>query len=218
MSIPKSGSSEALASTVIGATMSPGSSRLKRRKLKAGSRRVLTADHGSARVELVQLTSFGCGIDAITADQMRELMRAHGKLYTLIKMDESNALASTRIRIRSLLAVGNADKAKSLAPCPGMPVFSKRDAGTHTILVPQMAPLHLPFITAAIAGNSHWLDALDGGHWQYGDDSYPEAGVTYFAGTFVRHPLALASAKASAGHSTKPANRYRNTALISYSE
>ncbi|MDO9235408.1 MAG: amino acid adenylation domain-containing protein [Aquabacterium sp.] len=56
----------------------------------------------------------------------------------------------------------------------------------------------LPF--AAIAGASHWLDALDGGHWQYGDDSYPEAGVTYFAGTFVRHPLALAAAKAALQH------------------
>ncbi len=56
----------------------------------------------------------------------------------------------------------------------------------------------LPF--AAIAGGSHWLDALDGGHWQYGDASFPEAGVTYFAGTFVRHPLALAAAKASLLH------------------
>ena len=56
----------------------------------------------------------------------------------------------------------------------------------------------LPF--AAIGGASHWMDALDGGHWQYGDDSYPEAGVTYFAGTFVRHPLALAGAKASLLH------------------
>ena len=56
----------------------------------------------------------------------------------------------------------------------------------------------LPF--AAIAGNANWLDALDGGHWQYGDDSYPEAGVTYFAGTFVRHPLALAAAHATLLH------------------
>ena len=53
---------------------------------------------------------------------------------------------------------------------------------------------------AAIGGSSHWMDALDGGHWQYGDDSYPEAGVTYFAGTFVRHPLALAGARASLLH------------------
>jgi amino acid adenylation domain-containing protein len=56
----------------------------------------------------------------------------------------------------------------------------------------------LPF--AAIAGGSRFMDALDGGHWKFGDDSYPEVGVTYFAGTFVRHPLALAAAKASLEH------------------
>ncbi|WP_299124660.1 polyketide synthase [uncultured Winogradskyella sp.] len=49
----------------------------------------------------------------------------------------------------------------------------------------------------AIAGSKKYMDALDGGSWQYGDDSIPEVGVTYFAGTFVRHPLALASTKAS---------------------
>ncbi len=48
-----------------------------------------------------------------------------------------------------------------------------------------------------IAGDRNLMDALDGGGWQYGDDSFPEIGVTYFAGTFVRHPLALASAQAS---------------------
>ncbi|MEL0650000.1 amino acid adenylation domain-containing protein [Algibacter sp. TI.3.09] len=49
----------------------------------------------------------------------------------------------------------------------------------------------------AIAGNSTCMDAIDGGFWKYGDKSYPEVGVTYFAGTFVRHPLALAASKAS---------------------
>jgi amino acid adenylation domain-containing protein len=48
-----------------------------------------------------------------------------------------------------------------------------------------------------IAGTKTFMDALDGGTWNYGDDSIPEVGITYFAGTFVRHPLALASAKAS---------------------
>jgi glutamate-1-semialdehyde aminotransferase len=47
-----------------------------------------------------------------------------------------------------------------------------------------------------IAGKRRFMDALDGGHWQFGDDSTPPAGVTYFAGTFVRHPLAIASARA----------------------
>jgi glutamate-1-semialdehyde aminotransferase len=47
-----------------------------------------------------------------------------------------------------------------------------------------------------IAGKRDYMDALDGGHWQFGDDSVPTVGVTYFAGTFVRHPLALAAAHA----------------------
>ncbi|MFT6127007.1 MAG: amino acid adenylation domain-containing protein [Patiriisocius sp.] len=51
-----------------------------------------------------------------------------------------------------------------------------------------------------IAGSKRCMDALDGGFWQFGDDSFPEVGVTYFAGTFVRHPLALASTKASLLH------------------
>lgn len=46
-----------------------------------------------------------------------------------------------------------------------------------------------------VSGKAKFMDALDGGHWQYGDDSVPTVGVTYFAGTFVRHPLALAAAK-----------------------
>ena len=48
-----------------------------------------------------------------------------------------------------------------------------------------------------VAGKGAFMDALDGGYWQYGDDSYPQADITFFAGTFVRHPLALAAAHAS---------------------
>jgi glutamate-1-semialdehyde aminotransferase len=51
-----------------------------------------------------------------------------------------------------------------------------------------------------IAGKREFMDALDGGAWHYGDDSVPTVGVTYFAGTFVRHPLALAAAKAVLEH------------------
>jgi glutamate-1-semialdehyde aminotransferase len=56
------------------------------------------------------------------------------------------------------------------------------------------------FPVGVIAGKREFMDALDGGAWQYGDDSIPSVGVTYFAGTFVRHPLALAAAKASLLH------------------
>ncbi|WP_109607062.1 polyketide synthase [Mucilaginibacter oryzae] len=67
----------------------------------------------------------------------------------------------------------------------------KADLGTYGKVIGGGMPI------GAIAGISKYMDALDGGSWQYGDDSSPEAGVTYFAGTFVRHPLALATAKAS---------------------
>ncbi len=56
------------------------------------------------------------------------------------------------------------------------------------------------FPIGVIAGKREYMDALDGGYWQFGDDSTPTVGVTYFAGTFVRHPLALAAAKAVLEH------------------
>src|ERR1700730_3500166 len=52
----------------------------------------------------------------------------------------------------------------------------------------------------AVTGDPKYMDALDGGQWNYGDNSFPEVGVTFFAGTFVRHPLALAAAKAVLMH------------------
>jgi amino acid adenylation domain-containing protein len=51
-----------------------------------------------------------------------------------------------------------------------------------------------------LAGTRRFMDALDGGHWSFGDDSFPEVGVTFFAGTFVRHPLVLASMWAVLNH------------------
>ncbi len=55
-------------------------------------------------VNLVQLVSFGCGIDAITTDEVRSILESRGKLYTQIKIDEINNLGVVRIRLRSLLA------------------------------------------------------------------------------------------------------------------
>ncbi|HVU95091.1 MAG TPA: amino acid adenylation domain-containing protein [Puia sp.] len=65
------------------------------------------------------------------------------------------------------------------------------DLGTYGKVVAGGMPI------GVIAGKRTFMDALDGGAWNYGDNSTPEAGVTYFAGTFVRHPLALAASKAS---------------------
>ena len=66
----------------------------------------------------------------------------------------------------------------------------KADIGTYGKVIGGGMPI------GAMIGSSHWMDALDGGDWRFGDDSVPEAGVTYFAGTFVRHPLTMAAAKA----------------------
>jgi glutamate-1-semialdehyde aminotransferase len=51
-----------------------------------------------------------------------------------------------------------------------------------------------------IAGSKRFMDSLDGGMWQFGDNSFPEIGMTFFAGTFVRHPVALAATKAVLEH------------------
>lgn len=67
----------------------------------------------------------------------------------------------------------------------------KADIGTYGKVIGGGMPV------GAICGTKEYMDALDGGYWQFGDLSVPEVGVTYFAGTFVRHPLALAAAKAS---------------------
>ena len=58
-------------------------------------------------LELIQLNSFGCGVDAVTTDQVEEILNSFGKMYTLIKIDEINNLGAIRIRIRSLLASMN---------------------------------------------------------------------------------------------------------------
>jgi glutamate-1-semialdehyde aminotransferase/acyl carrier protein len=65
----------------------------------------------------------------------------------------------------------------------------KADIGTYGKIIGGGLPIGI------IAGRRQYMDALDGGHWEFGDDSTPTVGVTYFAGTFVRHPAALAAAK-----------------------
>lgn len=63
----------------------------------------------------------------------------------------------------------------------------------------------------AIAGRAGFMDAFDGGHWSFGDGSFPEAAVTFFAGTFVRHPLALAAARAVLTHLKQSGNALQQT-------
>ncbi len=70
----------------------------------------------------------------------------------------------------------------------------RADLGTYGKVIGGGLPIGL------VAGRAKYMDALDGGSWRYGDDSFPEVGVTFFAGTFVRHPLTLAAAHAVLTH------------------
>ncbi|ASA25557.1 2-hydroxyacyl-CoA dehydratase [Paenibacillus donghaensis] len=98
-------------------------------------------------LELVQLTSFGCGIDAITCDAVQEIMERHNKVYTLIKIDEISNLGAARIRLRSLLAAMREREKGNVLPQAARKTeanvpFTKEMKETYTILAPQMSPVH----------------------------------------------------------------------------
>ena len=61
-------------------------------------------------MQLIQLVSFGCGVDAITSDEVRDILERNGKIYTQIKIDEITNLGAVKIRIRSLLAAVGKEK------------------------------------------------------------------------------------------------------------
>ena len=121
-------------------------------------------------LELVQLNSFGCGVDAVTTDQVEEILSSFEKMYTLIKIDEINNLGAVRIRIRSLLASMNkrlANKKVETAATkelgnysPKKVPFTKKMKKDYTILVPQMLPIHFEFITTAVAADGYKLEYL----------------------------------------------------------
>ncbi|MDR1572012.1 MAG: 2-hydroxyacyl-CoA dehydratase [Clostridiales Family XIII bacterium] len=106
---------------------------------------------GSDDLELVQLNSFGCGLDAVTTDQVEEILSHGGKLYTLLKIDEGSNLGAAKIRIRSMKAAMDERERNGLAPRGGgyrfeREVFTRKMRGDYTILIPQMSPIHFQFL------------------------------------------------------------------------
>ena len=107
-------------------------------------------------LEMIQLNSFGCGVDAVTTDQVEEILKSYDNMYTLIKIDEINNLGAIRIRVRSLLASMNKriNAKKSPEKLGNYEIHKKfftkemKENG-YTILCPQMAPIHFELITAA---------------------------------------------------------------------
>ncbi|MDR3288653.1 MAG: 2-hydroxyacyl-CoA dehydratase [Peptococcaceae bacterium] len=116
-------------------------------------------------LELIQLNSFGCGLDAITTDQIKEILESYGKIFTLLKIDEINNLGSARIRIRSLIAAIKEREKIHFRPqkiqnAPPRVLFTKEMKKTHTILVPQMAPIHFQFLQTVFENFDYRLEVL----------------------------------------------------------
>ncbi|SEQ30255.1 CoA-substrate-specific enzyme activase, putative [Treponema bryantii] len=120
-------------------------------------------------LELVQLTSFGCGLDAVTADQVDEILRAKSRMYTLIKIDEGSNLGAVRIRIRSLIAAvkeRRRNKAKPVikSSAYNRVIFTEEMRKNYTIIGPQMSPIHFKILEKAFSAcgyNFVVLDAVD---------------------------------------------------------
>ena len=116
-------------------------------------------------LELVQLNSFGCGVDAVTTDQVEEILSSFNKMYTLIKIDEVNNLGAVRIRIRSLIASMKKREQEKLEEANGeygvnKKIFTKDMRKDYTILMPQMAPIHFELLEAAVQASGYNVELL----------------------------------------------------------
>ncbi|MBR4860722.1 MAG: 2-hydroxyacyl-CoA dehydratase [Firmicutes bacterium] len=121
------------------------------------SRLYKAADYVGTRddMELVQLNSFGCGVDAVTTDQVEEILEQHNKLYTVLKIDEGTNLGAIRIRIRSLKAAmeerwKHQVKANYHAEPYRRVVFTESMRDEYTLLIPQMSPIHFRYLEVAL--------------------------------------------------------------------
>jgi len=130
-------------------------------------------------LELVQLTSFGCGLDAVTSEQTQELLEHRGDIYTLIKIDEVSNLGAIRIRMRSLKAAIEERDANDIH-VPGkaltkrVPFTKEMKKENYTILSPQMSPIHFDLLSEGIRASGYNLEILPSV-----DDKAVDAGLRY---------------------------------------
>lgn len=116
-------------------------------------------------LELIQLNSFGCGLDAVTTDQVEEILESAGKIYTCLKIDEGSNLGSAKIRIRSLVAAMEGRRQSGLKP-PCVPAIQRRQPFTeamrkqHTILCPQLSPIHFELAQDLFASEGYNIEVL----------------------------------------------------------
>lgn len=118
-------------------------------------------------LELIQLNSFGCGLDAVTSDQVQEILSASNKLYTLLKIDEISNLGAVRIRIRSLISAMKMREHEEIN-INSVPFQYKVEEFTsymqamnYTILAPQMSPIHFDILEPVFKKHGYNLVILD---------------------------------------------------------
>lgn len=123
---------------------------------------------GAEDLQLVQLVSFGCGLDAITSDQVAEILEAADDVYTSLKIDEVSSLGAARIRLRSLAAATRERAARVRRDAHEVrshaverPVFTQRMKREHTIIAPQMSPVHFGLVSAVLRRDGYRVEILE---------------------------------------------------------
>ena len=116
-------------------------------------------------LDLIQLNSFGCGLDAVTTDQVADILTRSGKIYTVLKIDEVNNLGAARIRIRSLIAALKVRDQKHyehkvVSSAYNRVYFTKEMKKTYTLLCPQMSPIHFDLLEPAIRSFGYKIEVL----------------------------------------------------------
>ncbi len=117
-------------------------------------------------LEIIQLNSFGCGLDAVTTDQVCEILENCNKLYTVLKIDEVNNLGAVRIRIRSLLAAIEIRKQNGIKAIPKELTYNRAEFTKqmynerYTILAPQMSPIHFDLVAPLFAKHGYNIELL----------------------------------------------------------
>ncbi len=117
-------------------------------------------------LDLIQLNSFGCGLGAVTTDQVSDILTGSGKIYTVLKIDEVNNLGAARIRVRSLLSAINDRKRKGVKTevkdsAYHRKIFTEDMRKNYTILCPQMSPIHFDLIVPAFNAYGYNMIALE---------------------------------------------------------
>lgn len=130
-------------------------------RLYAAANYVKTTDN----LDLIQLNSFGCGLDAVTTDQVASILNESDKIYTSLKIDEVNNLGAARIRVRSLLAAIRVreqknDKRKIQSAAITKVPFTKEMRKDYTILCPQMSPIHFDLLEVAFQASGYHVEIL----------------------------------------------------------